>query len=107
MENQLVDFTAVNFKKTTKLSNGTFQEMGNISKAKSKAISTVKKELEQIVIDKGAITTHAGFFTLIFQEQNKRPWAVVAYRPSFNFDLITGTQEIHDFLQITAPGLQL
>lgn len=107
MENRIVEFIATTHKKAEAILEYNFQESGNIPKARSKAISSVKKELEITVIQNGAVTTHAGFFTILYQDAKEKPWAVIAYRPSFNYDVYTDLKQMNDYLAINAPGIKL
>lgn len=107
MDIQIVEFIATTHKKTDTILEYDFQESGNLPKARSKAISSVKKKLENTIIQNGAITTHAGFFTILYQESKRKPWALIAYRPSFNFDVYTDLKQINDYLAINAPGMKI
>jgi len=107
MENNLVEFSASVYKKTELLFESFFKEKGNVPKARSKAIKSVKDGLESTVIKEGGVTTHGGFFALIYQADTKKPWAIIAYRPSFNYDLINHPKQMEAYLAINAPGMKL
>lgn len=108
MEKSVVGFIVSVYKKTELLSENDFLEAGIVPKARSKALKTVQDGLETIVIGQGAMTTHAGIFAIIYQENNPgKAWAVIAYRPTFNYDVYTDLKSMNDYLAINAPGMRL
>lgn len=95
-----VHFNVVTLKKKSTLSTFEFQESGILPKARSKAISSIKKELEKAVIELGDTTTFTGVYSLIYSDGKKIPWALISYKPTFSFEVFTEYGEIVDHLQL-------
>lgn len=64
------------------------------------------KVIEQMVIDNGWVTTFAGVFGLIIDNETKEVMAMVTYRPTFNYHEFYDARKIYQETQLFAPGLK-
>ena len=65
----------------------------------------VEEFVEASIIDKGYVTTYAGIFCAVYH--NSILYAIIAYHPSFRYEILRSSKDTNAFIKDIAPGLKL
>lgn len=68
-------------------------------------LKKVQEYLEATVIEKGFVTTYAGIFCAVYSDS--KLVFVIAYHPSFRYEIIKDKKDIYNFINDITPGLKL